>query len=59
MKNNSLHEGTARKFAAILLCGLLSLDATAVAANATSPSLNQGQGDGSTVRVWWDTARYK
>ena len=29
------------------------------AANATSPSLNQGQGDGSTVRVWWDTARYK
>ena len=34
MKNNSLHEGTARKFAAILLCGLLSLGATAVAAHA-------------------------
>lgn len=29
------------------------------AANATSSTLNQGQGDGSTVRVWWDTGRYK
>ena len=26
------------------------------AANALSPSLNQGQGDGSTVKVWWHTA---
>lgn len=28
------------------------------AANATASTLNQGQGDGSTVRVWWDTGRY-
>lgn len=28
-------------------------------ANATSASLNQGQGDGKNVRVWWDTKRYK
>ncbi len=27
--------------------------------NATSPSLNNGQGDGSNVRVWWDTSRYE
>jgi len=27
--------------------------------NATSGSLNSGQGDGSDVRVWWDTSRYK
>lgn len=27
--------------------------------NATNPNLNQKQGDGSNVRVWWDTARYK
>jgi hypothetical protein len=26
--------------------------------NATSGSLNGGQGDGSKVRVWWDTGRY-
>jgi hypothetical protein len=26
--------------------------------NATSGSLNNGQGDGSNVRVWWDTGRY-
>ena len=26
------------------------------AANALSSSLNQGQGDGSTVKVWWHTA---
>ena len=25
--------------------------------NATSSSLNQNQGDGSTVHVWWDTNR--
>lgn len=24
-----------------------------------SPDLNQGQGDGGHVRVWWDTKRYK
>lgn len=29
------------------------------AANATDPSLNEGQGDGQAVRVWWDTKRYK
>jgi hypothetical protein len=29
------------------------------AANATDPSLNEGQGDGQAVRVWWDTERYK
>lgn len=28
-------------------------------ANATNPSLNSGKGDGVSVRVWWDTARYK
>lgn len=28
-------------------------------ANATDPSLNEGQGDGQAVRVWWDTKRYK
>jgi len=28
-------------------------------ANATSSSLNSGQGDGLSVRVWWDTKRYK
>ena len=27
--------------------------------NATASSLNQGQGDGMNVRVWWDTQRYK
>ncbi|SHF82135.1 Starch-binding associating with outer membrane [Mariniphaga anaerophila] len=27
--------------------------------NATSASLNGGKGDGSNVRVWWDTERYK
>lgn len=27
--------------------------------NSTSSSLNQGQGDGMNVRVWWDTSRYK
>ena len=26
---------------------------------ATDPSLNGGKGDGLSVRVWWDTARYK
>ena len=26
---------------------------------ATDPALNGGQGDGLSVRVWWDTARYK
>lgn len=26
---------------------------------ATDPTLNGGQGDGLSVRVWWDTARYK
>ena len=26
--------------------------------NATSGSLNNGQGDGMNVRVWWDTGRY-
>lgn len=26
---------------------------------ATDPSLNNGKGDGLSVRVWWDTARYK
>lgn len=29
------------------------------AENATSKSLNEGQGDGPNVRVWWDTRRYK
>ncbi|SFE74158.1 SusD/RagB family nutrient-binding outer membrane lipoprotein [Sunxiuqinia elliptica] len=29
------------------------------AENATSGTLNNGQGDGSNVRVWWDTGRYK
>ncbi|MCD7713264.1 MAG: SusD/RagB family nutrient-binding outer membrane lipoprotein [Firmicutes bacterium] len=28
-------------------------------ANSTASSLNQGQGDGPNVRVWWDTGRYK
>lgn len=28
-------------------------------ANSTDPSLNEGQGDGQDVRVWWDTKRYK
>ncbi|WP_106828482.1 SusD/RagB family nutrient-binding outer membrane lipoprotein [Parabacteroides pacaensis] len=27
--------------------------------NALDPSLNQGQGNGQNVRVWWDTGRYK
>lgn len=27
--------------------------------NATAPSLNNGKGDGVSVRVWWDTGRYK
>ena len=27
--------------------------------NVEDPSLNQGQGDGMNVRVWWDTNRYK
>lgn len=27
--------------------------------NATAPGLNQGQGDGQNVRVWWDTKRYE
>lgn len=27
--------------------------------NSTSMSLNNGKGDGSNVRVWWDTSRYK
>lgn len=27
--------------------------------NCENPSLNQGQGDGGHVRVWWDTKRYK
>lgn len=27
--------------------------------NATSKSLNEDQGDGANVRVWWDTKRYK
>lgn len=27
--------------------------------NANNPSLNGGKGDGVSVRVWWDTARYK
>lgn len=27
--------------------------------NASSADLNQGQGDGMNVRVWWDTSRYK
>lgn len=27
--------------------------------NATSSALNNGQGDGADVRVWWDTKRYK
>lgn len=27
--------------------------------NATAPGLNQGQGDGKNVRVWWDTKRYE
>ena len=27
--------------------------------NATKKSLNDGKGDGSNVRVWWDTGRYK
>lgn len=26
---------------------------------ATDPALNGGKGDGLSVRVWWDTARYK
>lgn len=26
--------------------------------NVSNPSLNQGQGDGANVRVWWDTKRY-
>ena len=26
---------------------------------ATDPTLNGGKGDGLSVRVWWDTARYK
>ncbi len=26
---------------------------------ATAPSLNGGKGDGLSVRVWWDTERYK
>lgn len=26
--------------------------------NATSDALNNGQGDGANVRVWWDTGRY-
>ena len=26
---------------------------------ATDPTLNGGQGDGLSVRVWWDSARYK
>lgn len=26
--------------------------------NANNPSLNGGKGDGVSVRVWWDTARY-
>lgn len=29
------------------------------AENATSSKLNNGQGDGPNVRVWWDTGRYK
>ncbi|MDR0729114.1 MAG: SusD/RagB family nutrient-binding outer membrane lipoprotein [Prevotellaceae bacterium] len=28
-------------------------------ANAASPTLNGGKGDGQHVRVWWDTGRYK
>ena len=27
--------------------------------NATNPSVNNNQGDGPHVRVWWDTKRYK
>ena len=27
--------------------------------NATQKTLNDGRGDGSNVRVWWDTGRYK
>ena len=27
--------------------------------NANNPSLNGGKGDGVSVRVWWDTSRYK
>lgn len=27
--------------------------------NATAKTLNNGQGDGANVRVWWDTGRYK
>lgn len=27
--------------------------------NVTVPTINQGQGDGINVRVWWDTGRYK
>lgn len=27
--------------------------------NALAPALNQGQGNGQNVRVWWDTGRYK
>ena len=29
------------------------------AEHAKDASLNQGQGDGMNVRVWWDTKRYK
>lgn len=27
--------------------------------NASDKTLNQNQGDGMNVRVWWDTKRYK
>ena len=27
--------------------------------NASDKSLNQNQGDGMSVRVWWDTKKYK
>ena len=44
MKNNLLHEGYARRFAAILLCGLLSLGAaTAVAQSPRAGSYESNQ----------------
>ncbi|MCI5931263.1 MAG: SusD/RagB family nutrient-binding outer membrane lipoprotein, partial [Prevotella sp.] len=27
--------------------------------NASDKTLNQNQGDGMNVRVWWDTKKYK
>ncbi len=44
MKNNLLHEGYARRFAVILLCGLLSLGAaTAVAQSPRAGSYESNQ----------------